>query len=271
MHQSQIVNFSDCLDDGRSCILVELSEEIEELIDNCNENCFPELYFKGNEDEDAVLCTKSKTFGVKKVSTSNLLLFCRNLHDGIEVTAKLNCYIELIRMLPDSAILREKLLKSVPFRGQGGGRGVLHSLLADFFRGSDEELEMSLKKIGSVCIDNHWYIIDRTYADELLRYLTASVEAEGWSLNKIPCSLIHKILSEYGVIEQVENWIVDNFFEPLDPNAIAISSSKVARFASECILESATDKTLVLGTFLELWRKSVHSSLSIDLDMLKVE
>lgn len=270
MHQPLVISFDNCLDDGQSCILVELNEEIEELVRECPEDFLPELYFKGGDDDDAILCTKSKTFKVKRVSTSNVLLFCRILDDRIEATATLGCYIELVRAQPDVGKLRQRLQDVSPFSGQDEPNGLSYDQISNFFRGSEVELNTSLEKIGAICFGNCWQLVEWGYGDRLLKYLIASIVAESWSLNKMPCPIIHRILKDCGATDQIISWVISRFFEPLEPKLVAISELKIARFEAEYILQSAPEKYLVLDTFLELWRKAVHSSLNIDLEMLKV-
>ena len=63
---------------SRKYELLEVSDDVyEQLMDtNGDEDTPTTIEFKGEPDEEAVLCTKTKTFVVKRVETSNTLLLC---------------------------------------------------------------------------------------------------------------------------------------------------------------------------------------------------
>ena len=59
---------------ARKYEMLEVSDEIyEQLMSDGNDGT---IEFKGEPEEEAVLCTKNKTFVVKRVDTSNTLLLC---------------------------------------------------------------------------------------------------------------------------------------------------------------------------------------------------
>lgn len=62
--------------DSRKYELLEVSDAIYEQLMDAESNPDGTIEFKGEPDEEAVLCTRDKTFVVKRVDTSNTLLLC---------------------------------------------------------------------------------------------------------------------------------------------------------------------------------------------------
>jgi sister chromatid cohesion protein DCC1 len=59
------------------------------------------LYIKGSVDEDAVLCTKNKTYTVRQVNLSNSLLLASHIQDGdISVYNIKDTQFSTIELLP---------------------------------------------------------------------------------------------------------------------------------------------------------------------------
>lgn len=274
MFQSLDVQFSKVLANGDDCILIELDDDILKTIEEGSLISPPELYIKGHEDEEAVLCTSSQTFLVKKVSTSNLLLLSKILDEKMNIVASLDCHLELQKIKTGSGDLRKKLLNYKQYEGYVDTYelGASYEDLLEWFTGSEKELLENLKFIRAFSLNNNrWTMIHRKYVKQLLCFIISSLEAEGRPLQDIPRAVISRLIKEYGSLEIIENWILENFFIKTEQEEkYTMSNLDVVKFFAEHILENNKSKGIELDTFMEEWNKSMNGGLYVDIDMLKV-
>ena len=200
---------------SRKYELLEVSDDVyEQLMDtNGDEDTPTTIEFKGEPDEEAVLCTKTKTFVVKRVETSNTLLLCAPpgaLDDGtIEVDengrkiakthAQVSSHLDLTEIAPRLDKLKMMLEKKFMLRKssveeeqeeeeEGTADGDETSYGFDFLLSKVQASEMELKNalenpsslINAVKVgENRWRGIDEEAIEYVLGIVMASAVESG--------------------------------------------------------------------------------------------
>ena len=199
---------------SRKYELLEVSDDVyEQLMDtNGDEDTPTTIEFKGEPDEEAVLCTKTKTFVVKRVETSNTLLLCAPpgaLDDGtIEVDengrkiakthAQVSSHLDLTEiaprldklkmMLEKKFMLRKSSVEEQEEEEEGTADGDETSYGFDFLLSKVQASEMELKNalenpsslINAVKVgENRWRGIDEEAIEYVLGIVMASAVESG--------------------------------------------------------------------------------------------
>ncbi|KAF7154607.1 hypothetical protein RHSIM_Rhsim01G0145000 [Rhododendron simsii] len=213
-------------------ILLELDEKL--LRDVLQDR----VTLRGQPDEDAVLCTRSKTYAVKFVGTSNSVLLIPPLDQSVscgdteDYDKKLIAPVfkvapgvmELVEVAPRIDKLKALLsehpypfdevsVMEEPNEMENSNRG-LYSWedLIDEVQASDEELRSGLHSLSAVEIGGYWRIVDDNYMDGILNMLLHNSVLNDWSLNALnesdvvivlqsdgfPCEIAHHCLRVYG-------------------------------------------------------------------------
>ncbi|KAL0425479.1 UNVERIFIED_CONTAM: Sister chromatid cohesion protein DCC1 [Sesamum radiatum] len=159
------------------------------LLLEVDEKFLPEILhqrvtLRGQPDEDAVLCTVSKTYAVKFVGTSNSVFLvpptdkvsdlCNNKDDNMVVASVIKVApgcMELVEVAPKLDKL--KLLSQNPYGfSETADMDVSEERektriglyrwddLVDRLQASDEELRMGLRSLSAIEIDGYWRILD---------------------------------------------------------------------------------------------------------------
>ncbi|KAA8520390.1 hypothetical protein F0562_014646 [Nyssa sinensis] len=194
-------------------ILLELDEKL--LPDVLHQR----VTLRGQPDEDAVLCTRSKTYAVKFVGTSNSVLLippsdqstvCEKSQDFDEIIENdhnKKVVASVIKVVPGNLELVEvaprldklKMLLSENLFGfddvsemedLDGMEKNVKSLytwddLIEKVQASDDELRSGLQTLSAVEIDGYWRIVDEKYMDGILNMLLQNSVLNDWSLNAL--------------------------------------------------------------------------------------
>ncbi|XP_017386151.2 sister chromatid cohesion protein DCC1 [Cebus imitator] len=179
------------------------------------------LVIRGDKDEQAVLCSKDKTYDLKRADTSNVLLFipgcktpdqlkkeeahCNIIHT--EIFGFSNNYWELRRCRPKLKKLK-KLLMENPYEGPDSQKEKDSNCskyttedLLDQIQASEEEIMIQLQVLNACEIGGYWRILEFDYEMKLLNHVTQLVDSESWSFRKVP---LNTCLQELGPLEPEE-------------------------------------------------------------------
>ncbi|XP_040993381.1 sister chromatid cohesion protein DCC1 isoform X2 [Juglans microcarpa x Juglans regia] len=278
-------------------ILLELDEKLlPEVLQQ-------RITLRGQPDEDAVLCTRSKTYAVKFVGTSNSVFlippsdqseFCENSLDCIGKDYDQQVVASVIKSAPGNMELVEvaprldklKLLLSVnPYRfGEDIEMEDLEETeksytglykwddLVEQVQASDEELRSALKALSAVEIGGYWRIVDDKYMDTILSMLLHDSVLNDWSLD---------LLNEDEVVSMLES---DGFPQKLARHCLHVYGTKVdenvdkrvwrlderrvcVHFAREILKEGKRK----MDTFMAKWMQKIPEGMRASFDMLEGE
>ncbi|XWS74708.1 hypothetical protein CRYUN_Cryun01aG0020900 [Craigia yunnanensis] len=278
-------------------ILLELDEKLLEDV------LHQRVTLRGQLDEDAVLCTKSKTYSVKFVGTSNSVFLvppadystlCENSQDcdGEDYKQQVEASIikvalgnmELVEVAPRldklKSILSETLYSSdealatedLEFMERSMRRLYTWDDLTNKVQASDDELRTALQAISAVEIDGYWRIVDEKYMDLILRMLLHNSVLNDWSLDTLIEDKVVSVLESDGFPRKLAYHCLHVYGsrveEAMDEGLWRMDARKVCVHFARGILRQGKRK---MGSFMEEWIRMIPEEMQASFDMLEGE
>ncbi|CAI9102117.1 OLC1v1000328C1 [Oldenlandia corymbosa var. corymbosa] len=278
-------------------ILLELDEKL--LPDFLHER----VTLRGQPNEDAVLCTTSKTYAVKFVGNSNsvflippLDLFpsCGSTQEYEETSSKDLKVASIIKVAPGNMELVEVapkldklklLLSQNPYNfgdssemeGIEGDDRTDANLyrwedLVDRIQASDMELRSGLNAIFAVEINGYWRTLDENYKDGILNMLLHNSVLNDWSLNSLYEDEVVAVLVADGYPSEIARHCLRMFGskvnEGVGPSCWRLDERCVCLHFARRILGAGKMK---LEAFMDEWVNKVPSGMHATFDMLEGE
>ncbi|KAK6140589.1 hypothetical protein DH2020_025672 [Rehmannia glutinosa] len=269
-----------------------------------DEKLLPEILhqrvtLRGQPDEDAVLCTSSKTYAVKFVGTSNSVFLippsdkvselCDKKNDDSMVVASVikvapGC-MELVEVAPKLDKLK-LLLSQNPYSFSEASEmdfseernktkiGLYRWYdLVERLQASDEELKLGLQSLSAVEIDGYWRILDDKYMNGILNMLLHNVILNDWSINA---------LNEDDVLGTLET---DGFPRNIAKHCLQVYCSKVdegdgvsckwkleeRRVCGHLAREILKEGKMKMEIFMEKWTRKFPDGMHASFDILEGE
>ncbi|KAI3796723.1 hypothetical protein L1987_39402 [Smallanthus sonchifolius] len=256
-------------------LLLELDEKL--LPDVINQR----VSFRGESNEDAVLCTKSKTYAVKFVGTSNSV-FLVPPSDQFEVDGNPPIAsvikvapgtMELVEVAPKIDKLRTLLLENL-YRydedDQMHDSGLYQwNDLTDRVQASDEELKSALRVLSAVEINGYWRIVDDKYMDQVLKMLINNSILNDWSLSSLDENKVVESLVNEGYSRVIAHHCLEVYGSKTNGSVWELDKKRVCvHFARVILLDNGKMK---MESFMEEWISKVPGGMVASLDMLEGE
>ncbi|KAM9163393.1 sister chromatid cohesion protein DCC1 [Pangshura tecta] len=247
------------------------------------------LVIRGEKDEQAVLCSKDKTYDMKIADTSNTLLFipgcktpeqllgdqasCNIIHT--QIAGFSNNYWELRKCRPKLKKLK-KLLMENPYEGPESEReraltDSKHTMedLLDRIQASEEEILQQLQVINACKIEGYWRVLEFDYEMKLLNHVTQLIDSESWSFNKVPLSICLQELGPLEPEEMIQHILLSYGMRYTDEDEVyfEMNADKICTATAQMLLQNAVKFNL--AEFQEVWQQSVPEGLTTRLDQLK--
>ncbi|NXG22821.1 DCC1 protein, partial [Grallaria varia] len=249
------------------------------------------LVIRGEKDEQAVLCSRDKTYDMKIADTSNMLLFipgcktpeqlnedpssCDIIHS--QIAGFSNNYWELRRCRPKLKKLR-KLLMEDPYEGPDSQKDQALTFskyttedLLSLIQASEEEILHHLQVIDACKIEGYWRVLEFDYEMKLLDHVTQLIDSESWSFSKVP---LRTCLEELGSLEPRQAIIFKHILlsygrKYVDDGEVYFEmlEDKICRAIAQMLLKNAVKFNL--SEFQEVWQQSVPEGMTTRLDQLK--
>ncbi|KAM9100754.1 sister chromatid cohesion protein DCC1 [Sarcophilus harrisii] len=247
------------------------------------------LVIRGDKDEQAVICSKEKTYDLKIADTSNMLLFipgCKTpdqirseemppniIHT--EIFGFANNYWELRRCRPKLKKLK-KLLMENPYEGPDAQKekdsNYSKYTMADFLdqiQASEEEIVAHLQVLHACEIGGYWRSLEFDYEMKLLNHITQLVDSESWPFNRVPLTTC---LQELGPLEpekMIEHCLECYGKRYVDEGEVyfELNTDKICRATAQMLLQNAV--RFNLSEFQEVWQQSVPEGMTTRMDQLK--
>ncbi|XP_038601187.1 sister chromatid cohesion protein DCC1 [Tachyglossus aculeatus] len=247
------------------------------------------LVIRGDKDEQAVICSREKTYDLKIADTSNMLLFIPGCKTPDQMSAAeapgdvihtqicgfSNNYWELRRCRPKVKKLK-KLLMENPYEGPDSQKEKASTHpkyttedLFDRVQASEGEIMAQLQVLNACKIEGYWRILDFDYEMKLLNHITQLVDSESWSFTKVP---LNTCLAELGPLEPEE--MIQHCLECYgkkytDEGEVyfELNVDKICRATAQMLLQNAVKFNL--AEFQEVWQQSVPEGMTTHLDQLK--
>lgn len=242
------------------------------------------IAFKGGPDDVAVVCTKTKTYQVKRVETSNHILLVGPSLDGGETTttktkttvvtetqppdeaptkratvrAQKSSHLDLTEIAPRLDRLRD-MLASVAY-GVGGAMetdametddaaGYAFEELDENVQASEIEIMRCLEDEHALCVDGKWRSVDAGYRLHALSMLAVTIGGNGWMTSAVPEDDVVATMTADGFIREVVLNTLQAFGDRNDDGATwCLDEKRVCRAMLEPIVRS--------GVGVKQWRLS---------------
>lgn len=260
------------------------------------------MVLRGEPDEDAVLCTQSKTYAMKFVGTSNSVLLVppanqSESHENLQKNDS-NNYDEkvvapVIKVVPGTMELIEVaprldklklLLSENPYRfeecdmenleeNQESKTGLYSwNDLLENIQASDEQLRSGLQALSAVEINGYWRLVDESYMDMILGMLLRNSVLNDWSLNA---------LNEDEVVSMLES---DGFPRVLARHCLHVYGKKVNDCMQSCVWKLDEKRVCIhfgrqilkggkrnLDSFMNEWRQKTPDDMQPTFDLMEGE
>jgi len=274
---SQVVSFTSSLM-GDDIKLLEVTKEVANGLEAGDV-----LTLRGEEGDNSVLCSETKTYDLKEAETSNSLLLVSQMSfpDQISKTEarKLGWrtvvgvfykYLELVEIRPRLRKLKQ-MLSETPYTEdskKSGQVGPRFAELLDKVQASQEEIRVGLREFECVEVDGMWFVLDQDYQMKVLSYILRFFDENSW---KFDC--VQKVETISALSELVPADIVSQVFsfycQPMvggGEDEFSLDTDKVCRFYGDFLLAANTG--YLLSEFLEMWQKAVPDGITTDISQL---
>ena len=256
--------------------------------------------FKGGPDDVAVVCTKSKTYQVKRVETSNQLLIVGPPLRGEEeeegedaeeeggeteaagkkratVRAEMNSHLDLTEIAPKLDRLRE-MMASAAYGGEdemetgegddddgggGGGGGFDFEELDERVQASETQIMACLNdELAAIEIGGKWRGVKPEYRLHALSMLAVSASGNGWPRNALPETDVVDAMVGDGFIPEMARNTLHAFASPNEDGVTwAMDEEKVSRALVERVLRDGTGlKQWRLTDVMDKWRAKMSEN-----------
>ncbi|XP_024428002.2 sister chromatid cohesion protein DCC1 [Desmodus rotundus] len=247
------------------------------------------MVIRGDKDEQAVLCSKDKTYDLKVAGTSNMLLVipgcktpdqlkmeethCNIFHS--EIFGFSNNYWELRRCRPKLKKLKRLLMEntyegpdSQKEKDSSSSKYTTEDLL-DQIQASEEEIMAQLRVLNACEIGGYWRILEFDYEMKLLNHITQLVDSESWSFTKVPLNVCLQELGPLEPEEMIEHCLNCYGRRYTEEGEIyfELSADKICRTTAQMLLQNAVKFNL--AEFQEVWQQSVPEGMVTRLDQLQ--
>lgn len=279
---SQVIHFSDKNLHKNQYRLLELDKYLLQSLKDGET-----LHIKGGDEENAVLCTKSKTYELLETETSNSLLLVKDLAfnsdlqntlersiSKVVINSIFNNYLEVTPSKPHLHKLKELLKKSV-YKGQENEYEVNEEDLLTYdqmlgvIQTSEDELNVVLKAMNTIYINGKIRILDFEYHFRVLSYMLKLIDENSWQLDEVEyeetinalCDIVPtNVLNNLFDLYTEESKIIDGL------QLYKYNEEKICKFFAQVLLHSAGKFNL--NEFLQAWKESVPEGMFAREDML---
>ncbi|KAF9008993.1 sister chromatid cohesion protein Dcc1 [Cyathus striatus] len=258
------LNFSShSLDETGSFKLLELPPELNSIVESAlNQSENYTFTVKGNSSEDAVLCTKDKTYSMRSVGLSNsvLIITGSTVENKIEIHDQVSEIIELMPAVPKLHKLRS-LLRGMEYgedeeTQQSRTREKAFTLndAKSVIQASDEELSNGLKQQRILVIDGELRPISSSYLSHILELIlnlliSMSIPHSAASVDDITSVLADEYEISRSVSAQVMSWFGDIHEGTWNMNVISVTKE-----IGLGILRESKHNPIEKQAFLERWK-----------------
>jgi len=274
---SQVVSFTTELM-GEDIKLLEVSKDLANSI-----SAGDILTIRGDEVENAVICSRDKTYDIKEAETSNSLMLVPHIVlpntipktgsrtlSSSSVSGIFHKYLELIEIRPKLRKLKDLLMEN-PYNEdtrREGKKGFTFSEILDRIQASEVEIQGGLDVLECVSVSGEWYMLDQDYLMMVLSRILKYFEENSWGLDCVHREETVATLSSL-VHSDVLVRVFDFYTLPLQgghTDDFSVNQEKVSRFFGDFLL--AANSGYVLSEFLDMWQKAVPDGITTELSQL---
>lgn len=273
-------------------VLLELEEKL--LPDIFQER----ISLKGESDEDAVLCTQSKTYAIKFVGNSNSVFLvppsdylapCDRDLEQLLVASVLKVSpgnMELVEVAPKLDKLKMLLLENVyasdslsemdELMDTGKNVKGLYNWedLTARIQASDDELWSGLRALSAVEINGYWRIVDERYIDSVLSVFLQNLVLNDWSFDALNENEAVSLLESDGFPREIAFHCLELYCSRVGDDGgkghmWRLDEKRVCLHFAKRIMRGG--KKIKMESFMKEWEQKIPDGMRTTLEMLEGE
>ncbi|KZV52344.1 hypothetical protein F511_32162 [Dorcoceras hygrometricum] len=256
------------------------------------------VVLRGQPDEDAVLCTDTKTYAIKFVGTSNsvflippsdkLMQVCNDKGDDNVVASVIKVSpgsMELVEIAPKLDRLRTLLSQNPYSFDEASEMDTVDEAetpkiglyrwndLTDMLQGSDVELRLGLQSLLAVEIDGYWRTLDDKYMNGILNMLLHDTILQDWSINALNQDAVLCALEADGYSRNIASHCLRVFCDKVheDAGGSGIWTLNARRVCVHFAREILREGKMKLQIFVDEWIRKVPDGINASFDILEGE
>jgi sister chromatid cohesion protein DCC1 len=159
------------------------------------------VHIKGGDDDEALLCTRDRTFVMRSAESSNSMLLAPSRPPAtgageLSIQASTSAHFELLPSAPRVGQLRG-VLGAWPYAGpkaeaaDGGEAGRERPSLAQLgetVQCSDAELRVALKQVRGLCVNGGWCVLEPQLETDIMDVVLSLAVEHEWPIDAIPAA-----------------------------------------------------------------------------------
>ncbi|EFI27719.1 hypothetical protein CC1G_00363 [Coprinopsis cinerea okayama7 len=264
--------------------LLELSQELAALVETAIKNSDPlSLNIKGNSNEDAVLCTRDKTYTIRSVDLSNTLLIVTPPEDaahslelaGRDDTVVIRDQINEILELAPAVPKIQKLISRIRSREYGEDQEdedetddldnearFTYEQAQEEIQASDVELDSCLKQRRILVINRELRPIAPAYLQNILELILNLLVSLSQPHSNASVEALTSSLSDDHEISRVVSTQVLAWFGEIHAGKWKMDVDEVIKELGLGILRNHKDDPIAKRAFLSQWKEVVGDTFA---------
>ena len=238
-----------------SYFLMQTDEHLAKLIEDGDS-----IVIKGNDSEDAVLCTANETFSIRRAETSNLMMTINremeylneyeaspaflgsnglgSIENGNSIIHSTYTFLEVIKKKPDLFQIIHSLDVLKVETDWKSSTMDSDSLFKDL-QASEFEIRQYLESINAVQVNGKWWLLDLQYFKHVLE-LVVLTDIEMDMQNQLEFSAIKIALADHNIPESVLlHCLSTHAFARKETGAFELCLQKVSKTIGHALLSQA--------------------------------
>eukprot|EP00954_Amorphochlora_amoebiformis_P004621 359688-Amorphochlora_amoeboformis.AAC.2 len=260
---------------------------------------------RGLNKERAYLVTKDKTYEIQSIESSNTQLLIKKRDESIQpakrlksatgvpdtnrivIEASTTTHMALRETIPSIYTLYQLLRTSPEYSDEEAEAGGTASALRDVIAGaklyrfddlcdalhcSDKELRKYLRMLHAIEINGFWRLLSTAFADDLIEFVLATIEMNGWAFDSVPVSrCVEDVKADYPafLVHHALRLLCKSSSEGAGANGnktIALDPAKICLFKAELLFHKKS--TISDRQLMNEWGKMLPQGLMPDRNLL---
>ncbi|KAI8916092.1 sister chromatid cohesion protein Dcc1 [Gorgonomyces haynaldii] len=238
-----------------------------------------------NNETEAFLCTKNKTYSIRRAETSNLLmLHSKGQETGFELSKAYksehteaptdhfdivdigSIYYEVRPTKPSPDTLKRLLQENV-YDGTNKQFQTTFDYLRSNVSMSDQEILDALEELHCINIDDKWVMVDDQLMRRVLQLIMLSCVEDDIAIESVPASQILVLLQDHHVHEAIIIGCLSQFKVSETNGVFRLSKEKITTAYGHEILSKLTN-AMDLQSFMLEWDSQLPDGFTTDLNLL---
>lgn len=276
------LNFSqNSLQEAGSYKLLELPSDLCNLVESSLDNATSLSFsIKGQENEEAVLCTQDRTYTVRSVVLSNTILIVKSSDPGgnsVDIRDQVNNILELAPCVPKlqklDLLLKGKIydenLAGMEIDSETTGTGLTYEQAKLDIQASDKELVRALKDRRILVINGELRPITPGYLLQILELVLTILVSLSLPHDAAPVDELSSILANDHEVSQTVTKQIIAWFGEVEDDKWKIDVQAVVREMGLNLLREHRHEPIAEDLLLTKWKSCVgdtfQSAISLDL------